>query len=482
MTQVDPVVGSETVLLGCLVLDHLRIWRPDGRPACLRVSQPAALAAALGHGLADRTNVEPGRAREIGRLDESGVLCVAGRVFATALSDEPSVTEALWAAAIELFQDAATDAMTRGEYLMVEPGGWSARPDEFAVAGARRTDGEWLLHVEAVPAPHAPSWPEPPEGQPGWGVEAPADDEALESIGALLGDAASMWAVSPFDVVFTFGRQGDGPWPPEDTPAAIEHLLDEIRADIEELHSTRQLERALDLSERTGVHFNHNTYPVFFTGDLRSPLVLVHDNPEQPENLDASYEGDFEYADFDDYLEQHRRYGHYHWEVGDELPAPVDYKQMRFVRQWGVVELLDGDSRDDERANVARCVDGTLNFELIPYGSPRFPAERIPREVVATQYERLMRVVTAFPREYVVLCGAAFETIFEPYAVDRDDRTFRLPTSSGTSRVEYRFSNLLFRFDGKVVAAGFAPNFGSPGVPMEAYGKTCHDLYRDLGR
>jgi hypothetical protein len=479
MPQFGPGDGPETVLLGCLVKEHLRLWRADGRAECVRVSQPAALRALLGRGVAPRTTIAPERFREIGQLESGGVLRIGKRKFAVEICEEPTVTEALWAAAIEVLQHAAADAISRGEFVVVEPG-WNSISEAYAIAGARKTPGEWLLHVEAIPAPRAPSWPEPPEGQPGWGVAAVADADALAALGSLLGDAVSMWALSPLDVVLTYGTHPDGPWPPEQTPDSIDRLLGEMRADIAELHSLRQIPRAKDLSERSGFHFNDNTYPVFFTGDLRSRLVLVHPNPQQAENTADHYEGEFQYANFDDYLEQHRRYGHYHWELGTENPTPFDHKQIRFLRHWGVIDVVESESRDEQRINLARAFDQRLQLELIPYGSPTFPTEGFPRDVIAPHYQRLLRVITSYPRDYVVLGGAVFDKLLEPYIVNREDHRFRLPTSSGTSRIEYRFSNLLLEFDGKAVPVGLAPHFTNPGVPMDAYGQTCHELYRAL--
>jgi hypothetical protein len=462
--------------------EHLRLWKSDGRAACVRPLHPSALRAFLARGLAPRTSLGPGRFREFGRLDPAGVLVVGKRPFAVEICEEPAVSDALWAAAAEVFQDAAADAIARGEHLVIEPGGWEKTCPIFALAGAKKTPGEWFLHIEAVPAPRAPSWPEPPEGQAGWGVAAPAEPEALAALGALLRDAVSMWARSPLDVVLTFGKQPDGPWPPEKTPAAIEHLLREMRSDIEELHSTRQLSRALDLSARTAVHFNHNTYPVYFTGDLRSRLVLVHHSPQQRANDAVRYEGGFEYEDFDEYLERHRRFGYYRWELGDEYPTPFDYKQIRYLRHWGVIDFLGGATRYEQRTDVARAVDRKLQLELIPYGSPRFPAEGLPSAELAPYYERLMGVITAYPRDFVVLCGTVFESLFEAHVLERDDHSFRLPTSTGISRVEYRFSNLLLDFGGCAVPVGLAPHFSSPGIPMDAYGQMCHQLYCEIRR
>jgi hypothetical protein len=333
--------------------------------------------------------------------------------------------------------------------------------------------------VEASPAPRAPSWPEPPEGEEAWGVTTPADPEAVQALGDLLAEAVAMWARSPLDVVFTFGKQSDGRWPPDETPAAIEGLLSDMRADFEELHATRRLSKALELSAQCRAAFNHNTYPVFFTGDLRSRLVLVHQNPHQAQNNAPEFEGDFAFAEFDEYLAHHCRFGHYRWELGQAVPSPVDLKAMRFLAHWGVIDFLDAETSDDQRTNAARAVDQKLQLELIPYGSPRFPAG-LPTEAIAPYYERLMRVVTAYPRDYVILCGVIFEALFAPYIVEREDHSFRLPASTGVSPVEYRFSNLALAFEGRNVSVGIAPNLASPGVPMDAYGRTCHEHYRPI--
>ena len=481
MPQFEVGGESEAVLLGCLIKEHLRLWRSDSRGECVRPLHPSALRAFLARGLAPRTSLEPGRSREFGRLDAAGVLVVAKRPFAVEICSEPDVSDALWTAAAAVFREAAADAIARGEWIVIEPGGWGPSGETYAVAGARRTPGgEWFLYVEASPAPRAPSWPEPPEDSGGWGVTTPADDEAFAALGDLLAEAVAMWARTPLDVVFTFGKQPDGAWPAEETPAAIDDLFAEMRAEIAELHATRRLSKARELSSRGSARFNHNTYPVFFTGDLRSRLVLVHHNPMQRENDATTYVGDFEFDDFDEYLAHHRRLGHYRWELSEELPSLVHHKEMRFLRHWGVIDFLDAETSDAKRTNAARAIDQKLQLELIPYGSPRFPPDGLPPDALVPHYERVMRVVTAYPRDYVILCGAIFESLFAPYIVERDDHSFRLPTSTGVSRVEYRFSNLALAFDGHTVPVSIAHHYASPGVPMDAYGQICHERYREI--
>jgi hypothetical protein len=384
MRQVGVGGESETVLLGCLIKEHLRLWRSDGRAACVGPLHPSAIQELLGRGRAPRTSLEPGRAREFGRLDRAGVLVVGNRPFAVEIGSDPEVSEALWTAASEVVRDAAGAAIARGELLVIEPGGWEPAAEKYAACGARKAPtGEWSLYVEASPAPTGPSWPAAAAGASGWGVTAPADAEALAALGDLLAEAVSMWARSPLDVVLTFGKLSDGPWPAVQNPAAIDGFLAEVRADIEELHATRRLSNARALSARSMVQFNHNTYPVFFTGDLHSPLVLVHPNPQQGENQAPEYEGDFEYADFDDYLTRHARFGHHRWELGDEHPSPVDHKEMRFLKHWGVIDFLDAVTSDEKRTNAARAIDQKLQLELIPYGSPKLPPGCMAPDVVA---------------------------------------------------------------------------------------------------
>ena len=81
--------------------------------------------------------------RQAGRLDPAGVLRIAKAAFTVEISDEPAATEALWEAAEAVFQDAAADAIRRGEFLVVEPGGWDTASEPYACrrGPAARTTG-----------------------------------------------------------------------------------------------------------------------------------------------------------------------------------------------------------------------------------------------------------------------------------------------------------------------------------------------------
>jgi hypothetical protein len=59
----------------------------------------------------------------------------------------------------------------------------------------------------------------------------------------------------------------------------------------------------------------------------------------------------------------------------------------------------------------------------------------------------------------------------------RKDHRFRLPTKNGISKNQYQFSNVRFSIEGKNVQAGIARSFATQGIPMDAYGTVCYELY-----
>jgi hypothetical protein len=112
-------------------------------------------------------------------------------------------------------------AVARGEFVVVERGGWDHQPDPFALAICAPGEGAWTVHIESVPPPpQGGVWPtgtDPPEE--GATVSAPANSKALSTAAVLLVDAVVHWAKSPLDLAITFGSSPHGvyvPAPSED--------------------------------------------------------------------------------------------------------------------------------------------------------------------------------------------------------------------------------------------------------------------------
>ena len=259
-------------------------------------------------------------------------------------------------------------------------------------------------------------------------------------------------------------------WPP-----GIQRLLDEARADADDLWAGRTMRRAEELSSQTGLEFASHSFPMYFTGDFESKMVLVHLNAKLSEQLTAAT-----YLDFEEYVDKHRRFGFHHWQQDRNFHAPFDQKQVRFLRPFGTIDFLPDSDPAHSRTNPARGLDRKFQLELIPYASPTFEQRKFTSEVLAPHFQRVLNAITAYPRTYVIFCGSVFDRLLAEYQVkgSREDFHFGLPTTKGMSAGKYRFSNVTFRLGDSLIQAGIAQSFAKQGIPMDAYGAKCHELYR----
>jgi hypothetical protein len=256
----------------------------------------------------------------------------------------------------------------------------------------------------------------------------------------------------------------------------FDRLKADIKRDLDELRVGR-MSRAVELSRRTGSHFNSATCPLYFTGDLRSPLVLVHLNPKQADNY-AERCTERISATVDEYIDEYAHFGRRMY--GPDSPhthkSPFDNKQVRFLRPFGVIDFLDSDDRKSHLTNLERVIDHKLQMEVIPYGSDTFSPLGMTPAVLKPHLERLLDTITATDRDYVIFCGAVFRKLLAPFVI-REHR-FRLIQNDGTLAAgESRFANLSIEFDGKRFTAGLAYSFAKQGLPVAAYGRECARLY-----
>jgi len=145
------------------------------------------------------------------------------------------------------------------------------------------------------------------------------------------------------------GRRYTGDWYAHATLPPVHTLLESIavmldnfksiiRADIEEFIATQKMEKARELKHATGHHFNHNEYPMYFTGKLDAELVLVHLNPKQQNNDAETYMGHLRWPTFEDYFSYHQYYGRHTYgpQTSRSWKSLFDQKQIRFIRPFGV--------------------------------------------------------------------------------------------------------------------------------------------------
>jgi hypothetical protein len=220
--------------------------------------------------------------------------------------------------------------------------------------------------------------------------------------------------------------------------------------------------------------FDATYNPMYFTGAFESPIVLVHLNPKLSESLAKHH-----YTDFDDYIIKHRVFGFVHWGLDPSYYSRFDLKQVRFLRSFGVIDFRPETEIGHRRINAAMACDQKLQLELIPYASRTFETARFSLDVLEPHFARVLAAIGAYPRKYVIFCGAIFDDLLERSGLltSRKDHPFHLDVKGGLSKMKYQFSNVTFSFEGRSVKAGIARSFAMQGIPMDAYGIACSELY-----
>jgi hypothetical protein len=256
----------------------------------------------------------------------------------------------------------------------------------------------------------------------------------------------------------------------------------DIREDLDELRTVGVMSRARQLSAAVGQDLDSSGVPQFFVGDLDARCVLVHLNPKQANSSPQQPATEDGPPSFEDYLDTYRHFGarkYGHSARRGEHTSPFDHKQIRFLRPFDVIDFLDSTRPPDRFVNLERVIDQKLQFELVPYGSKDFSQRGFTRAVLRPHYERIMAVIAAKPRDYVIFCGRVFRPLFEEYIVEVEDHVFHLTTASGTpERQVSRFANLLLPYKGTMIVAGLAQSFARQGIPMDRYGEEVHARYR----
>ena len=225
----------------------LRTWTGTGSQLW-QVWGDDILEDTVGRGLLARTEVEPGRYREIGLLEEpadagptsTGRLLLPAR-WQAGRSESPSMDlelvgdplllspvadddlagreDQLWPSFVARLSEVCQETAERGEILLLESGGVVHEPWPYTLlAVTREPDGSWLSHLEASPAPGPgiEGWDQATRGRnddgtDGASLSAPATDETVRGAGFLLAVAAAQWAATPQDLAITYTAAPSGP-------------------------------------------------------------------------------------------------------------------------------------------------------------------------------------------------------------------------------------------------------------------------------
>lgn len=231
--ELDPGTRLETVLLGGLYDGRVRVWRDNEGAEYREVGDPEAVTSVLGRGMLARTGTEPNRFREVALLDAQNDLLVLlgrptrdttgeharaeGRTVRAPLSDVAQPTAKDWTPWGRWLGEVVGLAAGRSEYVVIETGGWDVVNEPYVLVGVfPDSDGGWISVIEALPAPADPPWTASVGHVEGSTVSAPATKDNVDAAGLIAIKALATWALSPLDVVLTFGRrEPSNPWRPD---------------------------------------------------------------------------------------------------------------------------------------------------------------------------------------------------------------------------------------------------------------------------
>lgn len=250
-----------------------------------------------------------------------------------------------------------------------------------------------------------------------------------------------------------------------------------MKSDFEEFHNNRRIERAKEFSKLTGMHVNHNEYPMYFFGDPEAKFVMVHLQPKQQDNKSELYEGDFKFSNFGEYYNFYRYFGKMTQRMQS---SKFDLNQIRFLKPFNVIKFDDSADRSHD---LEKVIDEKLQLQLMPFSSSKFPTSLVKaasaENGLLKQYiEILLETINEQKRDYIIFCGKVFESVLKDYIISREDYKFKLPKVDGSvAKNSSSFSKITLNFNGHKLSAGIAHSYHQQGLNMNEYGKKCCEIY-----
>ena len=255
----------------------------------------------------------------------------------------------------------------------------------------------------------------------------------------------------------------------------LESFEETIKQDIDQLLATGRIQRAIELSSITGEYFSSTHFPLYFTGTLDSEIVLIHLNPQ--ENQMAK----FTFNSFEQYISYCSNFGELTYGKAKETGyrSPFDENQIYFLRPFGVIKFVEEKTERDKYINLEKVCSEKLQLELIPYASREFKSNVLTSEAIRPHVDRLISVISAFPRKYVLFCGQVFSQIFRQYLVKKPDAFYLIKGDGTLTKSKYKFC--FINISG--VKAGIAQSYAMQSLKghlMAQYGQQCKELYDNL--
>jgi hypothetical protein len=222
----EPQLGSvlTTAVPGVPMAGYLPLWHNDNEVSYWRMTDPDAVMAKLGLGLLSRTPLLEKRFRDSVALDPtSSMIMLTNRYRGEDGGISGPLTEVVRVSQEEAYRALTLDAVEetfdwigrlaeaaagRGEYVCLEPGGVTYRPQPYVLMIVRQQDGQWRSIVETEPIPEgAAIWKDQrgPHDVGGQTMSGAAEPDVIRAGGHLAMQAAATWDYNPFQLALSFG-------------------------------------------------------------------------------------------------------------------------------------------------------------------------------------------------------------------------------------------------------------------------------------
>lgn len=257
----------------------------------------------------------------------------------------------------------------------------------------------------------------------------------------------------------------------------MKELKENMRKDYEQYLKNGYCTGAKELNGRIGEDYFDVTNPHYFTGKLDAEVVVINLNPKRDINQQGQK---VQFDDFEKYWEHYTKFGiiNYDPENKSQHKSAFDQKQVRFFKAIGLLDLLD--NSNNKRKNLQRVVDNKLQWELVPYGSSDFKFQKVGRKNLLPFIEKAVKVVSMYPRKYILFNGAIFRELLKLDNVQEVSRyNFSLTKTDGsqTKGEFYEVINICIKSDNTEIRACILPHYAVQGLPIESYAKKTIEFY-----
>ena len=217
----------------------------------------------------------------------------------------------------------------------------------------------------------------------------------------------------------------------------MSEFLKTIRKTFQELQNHGYCWGAVQLNEFIGHNYFDTCNPHFFTGNLKSKLVMIQLNPKR-ERKDFNLKST---NSLEEHIDFYSNYGKHVYGAtsGQRFKSKFDQKLIRFLKPLNLLDI----NTTDIFQNLENIVDQKLQLEFIPFGSPNFNYTLIPQHRLEYYMELILDLITSEKRECVIFGGRVFSELLKPYIIGKEIHRFKLQKVNGDlTKNEYEIEQI----------------------------------------